>query len=740
MGVLIHNQLIQITSSELVGVFRVVFDFPSIGKTSLVRLSPPPPDQPERRGRAKSTSTSTRSKKPPPLPLVGTLLWANREDLLSLESAKLLVPIELERDQFNISEASKKLYEERVSAMAPFLDFDQLRSSILISGNIGSLVKAVVNVGALAAPTVYKLWSLMCRYGFTAESLMPRINRCGAPGKHRPCDVNGRQKAGRKTDRQRTARATGQNLPPSQPGMSTDWRARIMMADKKIACPKPKFPDRYTQIINSHFVTRFKDENGVLVPGEPTQGEYPNLDQVRRVLMTDVPRLKSLFESTTAGHFARSLRGLLFKNWKRVPGPGHTWGMDSTIGDVYLRSSINRAWIIGRPIVYVIVDYWSTAVVGFYVCLAGPSWDMAKLGLFSAAADPLLVADLWQYEPMQSLFPTPTLPVVVLTDRGEYLSLAAKLTSFQLKLLMSYTPPYRPDLKGLVEVLHRIKKDKQYHWVPGAIDARKKEFELRRFNPHEAVFTIREYVEYLQIIFAEYNLTADRSQRLDPHMIAAGVTPTPAGLWRWGHEVGIGTRRAFSQSDLITTLLPQNTARVTRSGVNFCGLTYESDAVSEAQWTAYARNFGGWNIEAHHFPGSVSRIWTPNMGKSGLLDLRLSEQARASKEQTLDEVLDAFMYRNASKADIEHATTLLKLAAAQRVAKLVAGAKEQTQNAVDKYDGESPPIAESRTMEQQQHSDTTAQPKTPDTSSDESDEAYVRMMRDVIAKATRGAT
>jgi|SRR5471032_8146 len=339
---------------------------------------------------------------------------------------------------------------------------------------------------------------------------------------------------------------------------------------------------------------------------------------------------------------------------------------------------------------------------------------------------------------MQSLFPAPTLPAVLLCDRGEYLSHGAKLTSLKLKVLMSYAPPYRPDLKGLVEVLHRIEKDKQYHWVPGAIDARKKEFELRRFNPHEAVFTIREYVEYLQIIFSEYNLTADRSKRLDPHMIAANVTPSPAGLWRWGHEVGIGTRKAISQSDLITTLLPQNTAAVTRSGVNFCGLTYESEVINDEQWTAYARNYGSWNIEARHFPGSVSRIWTPHIGSTGLLDLRLSEQARASKEQTLEEVLDAFMYRNASKADIEHATTVLKVEAAQRVKKLVAGAKTETQSALENYDGEKPTISETRKMEQQGN-DASAERPAADASNDECDEAYVEMMRGVIAKATLGA-
>ncbi len=128
----------------------------------------------------------------------------------------------------------------------------------------------------------------------------------------------------------------------------------------------------------------------------------------------------------------------------------------------------------------------------------------------------------------------------LMCDRGEYLSKGASHTGLKLIPCLSYAPPYRPDLKGLVEVLHRIKKDAQYLFVPGAMDARRVEFELSRSRPHESVLTLRDYVQYLYCIFDEYNLTADRSKRLDAHMAAAGVFPSPAGLWHWGHQVGIG--------------------------------------------------------------------------------------------------------------------------------------------------------------------------------------------------------
>lgn len=50
--------------------------------------------------------------------------------------------------------------------------------------------------------------------------------------------------------------------------------------------------------------------------------------------------------------------------------------------------------------------------------------------------------------------------------------------------------PYRGDLKGLAEVLHRIEKDAQFLFVPGAMDFRRQELELRRVDPNDSVLTL----------------------------------------------------------------------------------------------------------------------------------------------------------------------------------------------------------------------------------------------------------
>ncbi len=489
-------------------------------------------------------------------------------------------------------------------------------------------------------------------------------------------------------------------------------------------------PLRLKMIMDSVFVKRYKCENGKTVAVDPEKGEYPNRQQVRRVLTVEVPRLQRILQKTTLGHFKRSLRGLLARNWKGVAGPGHTWAIDSTVGDIYLRSSLNRAWIVGRPIVYVVVDVWSTAVVGFYVCLTGPSWNTAKVSLFNSVAAPELLGEMWEYQPLLSLNPVPTMCYQLMCDRGEYLSKGASLTAIKLIPSMAYAPPYRPDLKGLVEVLHRIAKDAQFLFMPGAMDHRRAEFDLRKSNPDESALTVSEYVEYLHLVFGEYNLTADRSHRVDAHMAAAGVFPSPSGLWRWGHEMGIGLRRAIPQSDLITTLLNQDVATVGRSSVKFGGNDYMSDVVAAEQWTTIARNSGSRQIPIHHYPGPVGRIWTPHVGGEGLLELKISDQAKTSAEVTFDEMNDSFAFMQMQRGDIEHERNLRAWKSYRRVDELRKNAMRKTTEAMARARGESPTMTEARIMEVAAVTDANgSEKKTTEKLRDEATTAHEEMMR-----------
>ncbi len=703
-----HNQVITISKGSYIEIYRIILDLPLSNQILLVRLDTPSDSKPKHSGRPKTKQPANDIK---PMRLFTGLIWENREGLLSLHESKLLQVVEVEPDAIFlkpiINNKQQKLSANRLAAMRGFLDVDNLKHRILLDNNLGGLVKQGMEASGFSATQIYKLFSALCRYGFTKSSLRPRFDRCGSPGMLRPCDPGGRKKPGARTVHEKIdIHFTGEAI-TTQPGVSTEWKNLILSADIGLKNPKPLMPQRCKLIINSAFMTKLKDVNGDLLPVHPELGKYPNERQIQRVLKTNISTVDKLIHKTTNFHFKANMRGLTGKNWEGVSGPGHTWAIDSTIGDIYLRSSVNRSWIVGRPIVYVIVDIWSTAVVGFYVCLNGPSWDMAMIALFCASSEPNLIAEMYGYTPMFTLDPHPTMASLLLCDRAEYLSQAASYTGARLIQTMCYTPPYRGDLKGLVEVLHRIAKDQLFGWVPGAIDARRKEYELRNFDRTKAVLTVREFTHYLYVVFSEYNLTANRDHRLDSHMRATDVNPTPAGLWNWGHSVGIGFQRFIPQSELITTLLPTANASVTKGGIMLGGKHYVTNTSRDLESATVARNLGGWDIQGHYFPGSVSKIWTPNEGGKGMLEMQLSDHSTASAELSFDEHADALAYSKLKKQQQAHDKSVQGIKFHAKKDEIIQQGKRRTADALEQHSLPQPPINLTRTLE---HEITTSQP------------------------------
>lgn len=694
------------------GLYRVILSDIGLNITVAARIESEE-EQPEDKGAESNKQSETARRKKPPLPLVGNLIWFQHRELQALCDAHLLKEIELSRvDPPQRSEASERSFKARVQQMALFLDLKKLQDSILTHHGVGDLVRMTAEQHGVTKHHVYRMWSLLCRHGLHPNSLLPSFHRCGGPNTGRPCDVDPdtsiplRKKAGRKDTTQSTALKFGVRLESSQQPMNSSWLATIQAVDAQIPIPKPAWPKRCELIRNRGFCGQAIEEDGEVKYLLPPMGQYPNDSQIKRALTTDATRLELILNATTKRHFEASRRGLTAKAWEGSAGPGHMWAIDSTVGDIYLRSSINRQWIVGRPIVYTIVDIWSSAVVGFYVCLSGPSWSQAKISLFNASANHNFVSQLAGAHRGLGLQPAPTLCHALLADRGEYLSKGHRETAISILGRTSYTPPYRGDLKGSVEVMHRIAKDEQFHFIPGAIDYRRAELELRKVDPNKCVLTVREYTQYLYELFRTYNLTADRRKRLDAHMIGAGVQPCPAGLWGWAHDIGIAYRKKIADSDLITLLLPSATASICRDGVNLGGKQYMSEQVKEEQWTTYARNLGGWETKAFYHPITVGRIWVPQSSGDGLTELQIMDEARASAELTVDEWVDSIAIARMRQPSFEHERNRHKLESWRITQQILERAKRLNQEALEDGDGGSAPtMSEARKMEgEAQHS------------------------------------
>jgi len=725
------------------GLYRVVLCAPSLPKAALVFAQPLDGGTPRPRGgRPKLVGQQLkRPRKKAKPPSVGQIYWLPKGALEELWDLKLFKPIELDRPHTpELSAKGRADYERRLETMGLFLDLTALQRSILTHGDMRGLVRETRLNFDCSRAYVYKLWSLLCRFGFTATSLWPQRHRCGAAGVPRRCDVNdkgraNRRKAGRRTLKELCDLAYGRPLQIEQPGMSTAWASLILAADQRIPNPKPRWPDRCDRILSSTFCSRAKESDGKLILVTPAKGTYPNGPQIRRVVEQTQSKLDRYTERTTKHHFESARRGLTARSWRGIPGPGHSWAIDSTVGDIYLRSSVDRSWVIGRPIVYVVVDLWSTAVMGFYVCLTGPSWNTAKVSLFCSSLEAGFVGSMLGYQPLESLFPSPTLCHTLLCDRGEYLSEGHRKTAEQLRLHTAYTPPYRGDYKGLAEVLHRIEKDAAYHFWPGAMDYRREELELRKVDPNKCILTLQEFVQVLHSTFTQYNLFADRTNRMDVHMTAAGVDASPAGLWQFGHQMGIGYRKTQHFDDLATNLLHSGKAWVSRDGVRWAGNNYTSDEVLKERWTTLANHDGGWELDACYFPGSMGQIWVPHTAGGKLIRLSLTDESRANSAISRDEWLDVAGLELMRRSQRTHDRMMRSIARMAEMEALRSEASRKTSEAIARASGRPLGISEARLIEVASQAPSKSERRTREVLQAEAFEEHEAMMADLLREA-----
>jgi hypothetical protein len=158
-----------------------------------------------------------------------------------------------------------------------------------------------------------------------------------------------------------------------------------------------------------------------------------------------------------------------------------------------------------------------------------------------------------------------------------------------------------------------------------------------------------------------------------------------------------------------------------------------SEEVRAAQWTAIARNLGGWDIPLNYYPGSFARIWTAATGSTGVLELHLSDQSRASRDITYEDWEDAQAVRMMNNPSMQHLRTMHGLDYIQRINAIIEGAKALTKEAIDKASGAAPTMGEARVMEQStQSSSAPSESKTVSDVQKEAMELHQDMMDELL--------
>ncbi len=431
----------------------------------------------------------------------------------------------------------------------------------------------------LISKTAYKYLRRFWQRGKNKNALLPDYINSGAKGKPR---ASGDKKRGRPRKYAQVAEiGIGRNV------TEEDKRIFRFAIAKYYNNPKENFlTTAYDLMIKQYYSEDlYYDENGVkksiLLPPDqrPTFTQFKYWYEVEQ---NDIK--KTIISRKGSRKFALENRAITGTSQLETIGPGSRYQIDATIADVYLVSLYNRNWIIGRPVIYVVIDVFSRMITGVYVGLEGPSWTGAMMALANAATDKVKFCQEYGIEISEDEWPCKHVPDVILGGRGELAGMNVETLIPNLNVRIENAAPYRADWKGLVERQFRTIHENVKPFVPGYIDT-----DFRQRGAHDyrldGRLNLDEFTKIVIFLILQHN-NHDylNNYARDEMMITNDVNPIPRELWTWGIKNRSGRLRTFPEDIVKLNLMPTGQAKITARGIKFKGMYYTCEKAKKEFW------------------------------------------------------------------------------------------------------------------------------------------------------------
>ncbi|MDD2299201.1 MAG: DDE-type integrase/transposase/recombinase [Fermentimonas sp.] len=396
---------------------------------------------------------------------------------------------------------------------------------------------------------------------------------------------------------------------------------------------KPNLMATYRFMLEKYFSNSYKDKNGEQKVKIWSKDRIPTYHQFYYWYRKEYDFKKDYITRFGENAFNLNHRELLGNPMGGILGPGSVYEVDATVADVYLVSSKDPLKVIGRPIVYVVIDAFSRMVTGLYVGLEGPSWIGAMMVLDNLVENKVEFCGKYGIEIEENEWPCEYLPEKILADNGEFEGYNADRLITNLHVKISNTPPYRGDLKGIVERHFRTVNDRIKYTSPGAVQR-----EYRRRCDEDprlkATYTLGDFIKFMIIDVLWHNKHINKSYPLTDAMIADHVLPRPIDVWNWGIKNRKGRFNTFPRDIVRLNLLPIKDVPITRSGIRFEDRFYSLDrGIYEGWFTTNKKK----RIKIAYDPRNVNSIYLPNASGNSFEVANLLENSYLYKDLCWEE-------------------------------------------------------------------------------------------------------
>ena len=445
------------------------------------------------------------------------------------------------------------------------------------------------------------LYAYLARYwkgGKTPNAFIPEYKKRGARGRQR---VGTKRRLGRPSHAES---AFGKVLDENDFHNFEKAIKKYYLTRKELS-----FQATYEKMLSDSYSVAIKDNGDaehwhLLPPGKvPSIRQFRYWYQKNRDLRTEIQKRKG------DAKYELSSRSVLRKSDYGQMGPGSKYQIDATVGDIYLVSQFDRSNIIGRPVMYFVIDVFSRMVTGMYIGLEGPSWIGAMMAIANAASDKVAYCREYGIGIAEEEWPCHHIPAVILGDRGEMESKNADNLVSMLGVRIENAPPYRADLKGIIEQHFRTINSNATVFLPGRVKPDMAERGGKDYRL-DAKLDVRQFTAIIIKCVLYYNNSHYmESFEKNSRMMETGVESVPLKLWNWGCRCCPGSLRLFPEEKVKLALMPTENASVTGKGVRFKGLYYSSQEMVDGLWFEKARSKGSYRLKVSYDPRDMGKIY-----------------------------------------------------------------------------------------------------------------------------------
>lgn len=401
----------------------------------------------------------------------------------------------------------------------------------------------------MADCTVRRYIRLYLQGGMKIQALITHFYKCGGAGKQRSFND---KKAG-KPGKSKVAR--NKNIIE----IFRKMYARLLRSKSKIT-----FTKLYEDMVGEYFSYQ-KMINGTMILVPHPISHRPTYRQLCYWLQQN-SELGELLTARLGKAAVRNDFRPLFSDTidhLNVKSIGAKYEMDEMETDFYLVSRSNRNKVIGRAILYFVIDVYSHSIVGCGTGLDNNSWSGAEMALLNMVENKVEYCKRYGIQIEEAEWPMKgVLPHSVMVDNGaEYLSEQFANLTTELGISIAFAPPRMGSYKPNVEQKFRQMNSLLNSRLPGQIEKDKYGTSYIK----GARMDIDQFTKCVIRFILNYNNTPMDNYPETKEMYESGMELTPVNIWNYCLDKHNALMVVNDFEQYKFNLLSKGKAKITRS-------------------------------------------------------------------------------------------------------------------------------------------------------------------------------